>query len=258
MQSYLLIASATFITAGLTFFSGFGLGTLLLPVFALFFPMTVAVALTAVVHLANNFFKLALVGRHAGLRVVLAFGVTAVMAAFLGAWMLLWLADLPPLAVYRLFGRTFTIAPVKAAVALLMVLFALWEILPRLEKIAFSPRWLPLGGVLSGFFGGLSGHQGALRSAFLVRCGLSKEAFIGTGTVIACLVDLSRLAVYVRHFAVSDLTGNAPLLLTAVTAAFLGSWLGRRLLTRVTLRAVQVLVAAMLFALALGLGAGLL
>jgi len=38
--------------------SGFGLGTLLLPVFALFFPLPVAIAATALVHLANNFFKL--------------------------------------------------------------------------------------------------------------------------------------------------------------------------------------------------------
>lgn len=47
----------------------------------------------------------------------------------------------------------------------------------------FPPHWLPLGGLLSGFFGGLSGNQGALRSAFLLKAGLSKEAFIATGTV---------------------------------------------------------------------------
>ena len=33
----------------------------------------------------------------------------------------------------------------------------------------------------SGFFGGLSGMQGALRSAFLARAGLSKEAFVASG-----------------------------------------------------------------------------
>ena len=58
----LLISIVAFIGSGLTFFSGFGLGTVLLPVFALFFPVQVAVGLTAVVHFLNNLFKLGLVG----------------------------------------------------------------------------------------------------------------------------------------------------------------------------------------------------
>ena len=64
-MTYLLIALSSFFVAGLTFFSGFGLGTLLLPLFALFFPVPVAVAVTAVVHLLNNLSKVVLVGRHA-------------------------------------------------------------------------------------------------------------------------------------------------------------------------------------------------
>jgi hypothetical protein len=51
--------------------------------------------------------------------------------------------------------------------ALLMMVFALFELLPSLRKLTFSNRHLVIGGLLSGFFGGFSGHQGALRSAFL-------------------------------------------------------------------------------------------
>ena len=57
-------------------------------------------------------------------------------------------------------------------------------------------KYIPLGGALSGFFGGLSGQQGALRSAFLIRTGLNKETFIGTSVVSAVVVDVSRLIVY--------------------------------------------------------------
>jgi uncharacterized membrane protein YfcA len=60
--SYLLVFAMAFLASGLTFFSGFGLGTLLLPAFALFFPIEQAVALTAVVHFLNGLFKLGLVG----------------------------------------------------------------------------------------------------------------------------------------------------------------------------------------------------
>ncbi len=55
-MSYLIICGTALIVSGLTLFSGFGLGTLLMPAFALFFPVEVAVEATAVVHLANNIF----------------------------------------------------------------------------------------------------------------------------------------------------------------------------------------------------------
>ena len=58
-----LIILAALLASVLTLISGFGLGTLLLPVFALFFPLEIAVALTAVVHLLNNLFKTGLLWR---------------------------------------------------------------------------------------------------------------------------------------------------------------------------------------------------
>ncbi len=112
--------------------------------------------------------------------------------------------------------------------------------------------------MLSGFFGGLSGHQGALRSAFLIKAGLTKESFIATGVVISLMVDIPRIVMYG-----SDLAGAAtwwqPLLLaTAILAAFAGAWLGNRLMRKVTLRLVQLLVALMLLAIAAALGSGLI
>jgi uncharacterized membrane protein YfcA len=258
MLPYLLPSLAAFCTAGLTFFSGFGLGTLLLPVFALFFPLEAAIGLTAVVHLTNNLFKLALLGKYADTAVVLRFGLPALLAAALGAAVLLKLSHLPPLAAYQLIGHTLHVAPVKLVVAMLMAGFALLELHPALSRLTLPPRWLPLGGVLSGFFGGLSGHQGALRSVFLLKCGLTKEGFISTGVVIACLVDVSRLVVYAEGFPHHLIRENAGPLLAAMTAALLGSITGRRLLTKVTMRFVQVTVAALLFLVALGLASGLI
>ena len=77
-MEFLGVALAALLAAGLTLYSGFGLGTLLLPVFALFYPVEVAVAATAVVHGANNVFKVSLVGKHADRGVVLRFGLAAI------------------------------------------------------------------------------------------------------------------------------------------------------------------------------------
>ena len=257
-MKHLLICSAAFLTSGLTLFSGFGLGTLLLPVFALFFAMEVAVGLTAIVHFLNNLFKLGLVGRHADRKVAMRLGIPAILASFFGARLLMWLADVGPLARYQAFGRELYVTPVKLSIGVLMTLFALLELVPALEKLSFDRRYLPLGGVLTGFFGGLSGHQGALRSAFLIRCGLSKEAFIGTGVVVACLVDFTRLGVYAAKFPAAELRANGGLLAAASVSAFLGAWVGSRLIHKVTMHAVQWTVAVMLLVIAIGLAAGII
>jgi uncharacterized protein len=127
-----------------------------------------------------------------------------------------------------------------------------------LARLSFDRRYLVLGGVLSGFFGGLSGHQGALRSAFLLRVGLSTEGFIATGVVIACLVDIVRVPVYITRFLSAVLGTSGMLLVVAIVAAFLGAFIGNRIAKKVTMRYVQIVVAVMLFVIAIGLGTGLI
>jgi uncharacterized membrane protein YfcA len=257
-MAYLSICLAAFLASGLTLFSGFGLGTLLLPVMALFFPVDLAVALTAVVHALNNLFKCWLLGRHADKGVVVKFGLPAILSAVVGARVLLYLADLQPLFNYQVLGREIYVMPVKLAVACLMVAFALFEMSPRLASLSLPPRYLPLGGVLSGFFGGLSGHQGALRSAFLIKAGLTKESFIATGVIISLLVDIPRIVIYSVSLPALHQDDNRQLVAAAILAAFAGAWLGNRLLPKVTLRLVQPLVALMLLCIAAALGSGLL
>lgn len=257
-MTYLVVCAAAFAASVLTFFSGFGLGTLLLPVFAIFFPVDLSVGLVAVVHLLNNFFKLALVGRYADRKVVLTFGAPALVASYGGALSLVWLSSVKPLWVYSLSNHTAEVTLVKLVIAFLILVFAWLEMVPRLQAFSFDKKFLPAGGLMSGFLGGLSGHQGALRSAFLVRCGLNKEAFIGTGVAIAVCVDVARIAVYAGHFGPALKPHFLPLLSAATGAAFLGAWLGSRLTARMTIRSIQWIVSVLLFAVAGGLAAGII
>ena len=259
-MQYALVAGVAVFVAGLTLFSGFGLGTLLMPAFALFLPVAVAVAATAVVHLANNLFKVVLVGRKASWAVVVRFGLPAAVGAIVGAMLLGRLANVPPLLRYSLGSAVCVVTPVKLTVAVLMLVFALFELHPGLRGLSFDRRYLLLGGLLSGFFGGLSGHQGALRSAFLVKAGLGPRAFIGTSVVVAVLVDLARLAVYGVEFRGAGVFGGdvGRLVLTATVAAFVGSFVGARLVHRATLPELQVLVAVLLLIVAVGLDSGLI
>lgn len=259
-MDYVVVCSTALVASALTFFSGFGLGTILTPAFALFFPVPVAIAATAVVHLANNLFKLLLVGRKADMGVVLRFALPAAVASFTGAALLLAMADLEPIARYTVVGRSFTITPLKLVIGLLISIFALLELSPRFAALAMPPRFLVLGGLLSGFFGGLSGNQGALRSAFLIKAGLSKQGFIATGVVCAVVVDLVRLTLYgSSHLAPhGNSLGNGigGLIAAATFAAFIGAFAGAKILNKVTLRGVQRTVAACMIAIGTALAAG--
>jgi uncharacterized protein len=254
----IVLCAAALLTSLLTFFSGFGLGTILTPVFAVFFPVEIAVALTGVVHFLNNLFKLILVGRNADRQVVIRFGVPAFFAALIGAFLLLQISALQPLLTYAIGNKEFHITPVKLTIAVLLIFFSLMEIVPALKKLEFGKDRLVLGGILSGFFGGLSGNQGALRSAFLIRSGLSKEAFIATGIVIACIIDVSRLGVYSTRFLESGLRENLTLVIAATLSAFSGAYLGSRLLKKVTLSAIRIIVTVMLVILSVGIGLGII
>jgi len=241
-----------------TFYSGFGLGTLLMPVMALFFPLEVAVAMTAVVHFLTNIFKFALTYKHIDWRIVVRFGIPALAMAFIGALVLGMLGSGGEGMSWQFLGKTYTVTWMKVLIAFLILVFVLLEWHPGLKKLAFGRQYLILGGMLSGFFGGLAGFQGALRSMFLIRFQLSKEVYIGTGVCIASLIDLSRITVYSMSVLPHLVGENLSLIFYATCAAFLGAYLGNIWLKKVTLEFVQQVVAVCLVLFALALGAGLL
>jgi uncharacterized membrane protein YfcA len=258
----IIIASSAILVSALTLFSGFGLGTLLMPVFALFFPIEVAVAATAVVHGANNIFKIAVVGRHADKAMVVRFGIPAIIAAFAGAAALGYVSHFGEITRYLIGSRTAVITPIKLVMGVLMLVFALFELLPRLRELKFDRKHLFMGGIVSGFFGGFSGHQGALRSAFLAKVGISTEAFVGTNAAIGFMVDMARIATYAIMFfqaeAASPIgTGQYPLILTGILAAFAGVMIGKRYLHMITMKTVQTMTGALLLGIAFALGLGI-
>jgi uncharacterized protein len=251
-----IICFAALFASLLTLFSGFGLGTLLMPVMALFMPLPAAIAITAVVHLANNLFKGVLLGAQTDRAVMLRFGMPALLAALLGAWLLQHMGHWAAWHEYTLAGRQFSIEPIKCVIGVLILMFVALESHPQLNRWALPKRLLPLGGMLSGFFGGLSGHQGALRSVFLLKAGMDKTTFIATGVTIAILVDIARLVVYGIDWQTA--TEKWPLVLAATLSALLGAILGTRFLPKITYRNVQNIVSVLLVLIALGLIGGII
>ena len=257
-MSIFIIAVTAFFASLLTLFSGFGLGTILMPVVAVFFPVAVAIALTAFVHLVNNLFKIALLWRYIKWRIVAGFGLPAMLAAIPGAWLLAGLSALPEICHYSIGGVNGHITPVKMIVGLLLVIFATLEWMPAFKNLNVPAQALPVGGLLSGFFGGLSGHQGAFRSAFLIRAGLDKNQFVACNAMIAAMVDIARLAVYGLNIALLFAGVHPGLLVAATLAALAGALAGVLGLEKITIAFIQKLVAFALYLLGAILMAGLI
>jgi uncharacterized membrane protein YfcA len=255
---FVVVSVAALIASALTLFSGFGLGTLLMPVVAIFFPLEIAIAITAMVHLANNIFKVGLLGKKANRSVLMRFGIPAIIAAFLGALLLTWLSDAPPVYEYSALGRDLQVSPLKLLVGVLILVFAFLELWPRFASISLDRKYLPYGGALSGLFGGLSGHQGAFRSMFLLKSGLSKEEFVATGVILAVMVDMSRILIYGIDISTQQSVVDWPLVVAASFAAFVGAYAGSRLLKKVTIRSIQLVVSIFLVIVSLGLISGVL
>jgi uncharacterized membrane protein YfcA len=254
----IVISIVAFLVAILTFFSGFGLGTILTPVFMIFFPVDLAIALTGIVHFFNNLFKLILVGRRGNKQVLIRFGIPATIAAFVGSLLLLNIDDIKPLFNYHFLGYYYEVYPVKFTISILLIIFASIDLIPYFSKLQFDKNKLPIGGILSGFFGGLSGNQGALRSAFLVKMGLSKEEFVATATIISTFVDFTRLSVYATRFTKTGLSDNLTLVGCATISAIIGAYIGNKLLKKVTLRFMQITIAIMLIVVSVALGSGII
>ena len=242
---FLLICVVSFSASILTFFSGFGLGTLLLPVFSLFMPIELAVLATAIVHILNNALKFILIRNFIDKSVLISFGITAVIGAFVGAIIQKKIGGSLVIYELELFGASNRVELLSFVIGILMLVFAILDLLPILKKISFGMGQFTIGGFLSGFFGGLSGHQGALRAAFLAKSNLKAEVFISTSVCLSLLIDATRIPVYlsstVRFY------DHWLLIAPACIFAFLGSYFGKKLFTKKKVQNIRAFVAVFLF-----------
>jgi len=244
-----IISLVVFAGSILTFFSGFGLGTLLLPVFSLFFPLEIAIFATAIVHFFNSLFKVIFVVKRINYLLLIQFAPTAILFAFFGAWFLSFIDSFNDQLTYEFSIFHTGVTPVKMTIGIIMISFAIIEFFYKKQSFEPTRNRLIIGGALSGFFGGLSGHQGAFRSMFLSKANVTKEEFIATSSAIGFLIDLSRLIMY--SFTFSFLTSQKlsiqPVLLISIAVAFIGSYFGSKLLAKTTIGFIQKMVAILLF-----------
>lgn len=216
-SQYFLLIVVTLATSVVTLFTGFGVGTIMMPIMALFFDVKVAIFLAAIVHLFNNISRLILYRAAINWKVIQRFGIVSIIGAFIGSYAQIYLDS----------------AWLKVVVGLFLTTFSLGSLIPNKIKIELPSGVDIVGGFLSGLVGGLIGNQGAIRSMYLLKYGLDKQELIVSSALIAVIIDSTRIPVY-AYSNFRYLQENIVLLSLIVIAAILGTVIGSRLLPKVT------------------------
>jgi uncharacterized membrane protein YfcA len=191
---------------------GFGIGSLLTPLLATRVGMPAAIAAIALPHAAATALRFWRLRAAVDWSVVRGFGVLSAIGGLVGA-----------VLYTRLGGRALTLA--LAGLLVLTGISGLTGIMTR-----WNPsRVAGLLGAVSGFFGGLAGNQGGVRSAALLTFRLPPAAFVATATVTGLLVDLARTPVYLWRAGAEMLELWLPISL-ATAGVLGGTLLGERVL----------------------------
>lgn len=206
----LVVAIASGATASVV---GFGIGSLLTPLLATAVGIDVAIAAVSVPHAIATAARCWLLRAHVDRSVLVRFGLLSAAGALAGA---LVYARLGPSALTRLLGGLLLLTAVAQLSG--------WSSTTRV-KGPFAAAF----GLLSGFFGGIAGNQGGLRSAALTAFELPPKAFVATATATGLLVDAVRMPVYLWRSGHTLLPYWLPIAL-AVIGVLIGTVIGDRIL----------------------------
>ena len=225
-----------------------------MPVMAIYFDLKLAIAVTAVVHFSNNIFKGILLFKNIHKDIFLRFAIPALVGSVTGAWLLM---NSKPVVLgsYQFYGFTPTVYLQELLVAVLMLVLCFMEWIPS-KYFKFDHRYTIPGGFITGFTGGFSGMQGALRSSLLIHLKLTKEEFVATGTAISLVIDVCRIIIYFVAGKLIHAFSNSYLVLIGIAGAFIGVIIGKALLKKTTFEVIKIIttVCIVFFSLMLALG----
>ena len=217
VEIYLLLLSmaVTLIAAALTVPAGFGLATMLTPVVLFWLPPHEAIAVVAIIHGAHNAWKLKLLKSNIDYTAIKRYGWALILGAVIGAFLHSYIPSDPLLLL----------------VGVALIILPILSVTERWTDFRLPESEDRIGGFGSGFFGGLTGHQGALRAMFLQKRLPDKVSYAATASLLALAVDLTRIPIYLA-FEGRTIVDEYVLISALVLSAIVGVNLGKIWLTK--------------------------
>ena len=209
--------------------AGFGIGSVLTPAIAVATGTKLAVALVSIPHAIGTSIRFWRFRRDVEWAVVRSFGVTSAAGGLSGALLNTWASSR---ALELVFGSLLILAGGS-------------------QLTGFAKRWRLrgraawLGGALAGFFGGLVGNQGGIRTAAMLGFTVDKRQFVATATAVAFLIDAARVPIYLA-VETGAIVAMWRVLVVATAGVVIGTLLGEKVLARVAEHRFRTVVAVLL------------
>jgi uncharacterized membrane protein YfcA len=207
---------------------------MLTPALAVLAGAKLAVAAVSVPHAIGTSIRFWRFRQHVDWKVVRSFGVTSAAGGLTGAFLNSWATSR---ALEIVFG-------------LLLVLTGTAQVSGYAQRWRLRGTLAWLGGALSGFFGGLVGNQGGIRTAAMLGFDVDKRQFVATTTAVALLIDMARVPVYLKLQA-AQIAPLWPTIALATVGVVGGTLFGEKLLARVPERRFRAVVGMLLLLLGL-------
>jgi uncharacterized membrane protein YfcA len=175
--------AVAFIAVAIASVAGFGLATITIPFLAWIIGFKQAIVLIAFFHGFTTLCRLLILRRAVNIRLLLPYGIPAVVTAIIGAYLLEVVAP----------------KSIGLGVGIFLIIFAFYSFINPSRTLPERNYILITGGLLSGFAAGLIGLGGSIRSAFLISTNIRKEMYIATSAAIALCTDIARVTTYVAR-----------------------------------------------------------
>ena len=229
MTEVILLCLLTLVASGIGTATGFGTSTVMIPVMTLFVPLPIALLFVGIIHLCGDIWKVLLFKRGLDWKLILGFGLSGIVASFLGASLSLHVQVLP----------------LKRILGAFLILYVVYLFLRREWALPKTHSTAVCGGLLSGLFAGFFGIGGAVRGAFLTAFNLPKEVYIFTSGLIALFIDVTRVSRYI--WGGTRLQQDLLLaLILSIPVSFVGAYIAKSFLDRLPQKFFRIFVGVFL------------
>jgi uncharacterized membrane protein YfcA len=160
--------------------AGFGIGSFLIPLVSIRSGTKTAIALVSLPHFLGTCVRFLIMKSKVDRKILVRFGVLSAMGGLTGA----------------LLHTFFESGILRMVFSAMLILGGILGVLQISERLRFGKTGAAILGLGSGFFGGLVGEQGGVRSVALLSFDVGKEAFIATATATGLIVDAVRMPIY--------------------------------------------------------------
>lgn len=225
-----LIIILTIVASAIGTVTGFGTSTIMIPALALFLPPVEAIFLVSIIHWFGNVWKVTLFRSGLNWRLVGLFGLTGLLTSYLGASVTLNVDN----------------AVLLRGLGIFFAAYAVFLLLQSKLKVPASLGMALLGGSLSGFFAGMFGIGGAIRSAFLTIFDLPKSVYIATAGAIGLMVDLTRVVTYIAG-GISLSPALSYGLIIFIPVSLLGAYVGKLVVNKISQQQFRAVIAVLIF-----------